>query len=59
MPPLLSSISGGTETPTPPCDRDMSQMLPRLDRQREDEEDDNILMDESKPPANSSNDGVA
>lgn len=31
----------------PPCDRDMSQMLPRLDRQREDEEDDNILMDES------------
>ena len=43
----------------PPCDRDMSQMLPRLDRQREDEEDDNILMDESKPPANSSNDGVA
>ena len=43
----------------PPCDRERSEMSPRLDRQREDEEDDNILMDESKPPANSSNDDVA
>jgi hypothetical protein len=43
----------------PPCDRIRSQTLPQLDRQREDEEDDIIVMDESKPPANISNDDVA